>query len=119
MTAATDTTTEPATECAGMQPKLFSNFIVFIFYSCQTNDKKEKPLCRWSPQRGLNFYIPSFLSTITSRTDADNYDDGNNNNADNVVEKLSHLILISFEISLIYHLFFIISRGEEKKIIFF
>ena len=64
------------------------------------------------------FLIP-FLSTITSRTAADNNGGDNNNHAVNVVEKLSHLILISSEISLIYHLFFIISRGEEKKTIIF
>ena len=59
------------------------------------------------------FLIP-FLSTITSRTAADNNGGDNNNHAVNVVEKLSHLILISFEISLIYHLFPLF-QGEKRK----
>ena len=59
------------------------------------------------------FLIP-FLSTITSRTAADNNGGDNNNHAVNVVEKLSHLILISFEISLTYHLFSLF-QGEKRK----
>ena len=113
-----DTTKEPDTRSAGISLKLFSNFIVFIFFLLNY-DKQKTSLQLITAERLEFLFLIPFLSTITSRTAADNNGGDNNNHAVNVVEKLSHLILISFEISLIYHIFFIISRGEERKIIIF
>ena len=60
------------------------------------------------------FLIPFLSTTTTSRTAADNNGGDNNNHAVNVVEKLSHLILISFDIPLIYH-FFSLFQGKKRK----
>ena len=76
-------------------------------------NKKTSPQLITAERLEFLFLIP-FLSTITSRTAANNNGGDNNNHAVNVVEKLSHLILISFEISLMYHLFSLF-QGEKRK----
>ena len=108
-----DTTKEPDTRSAGISLKLFSNFIVFIFFLLNY-DKQKTSLQLITAERLEFLFLIPFLSTITSRTAADNNGGDNNNHAVNVVEKLSHLILISFEISLIYHLFPLF-QGEKRK----
>ena len=80
-------------------------------------NKKTSPQLITAERLEFLFLIP-FLSTITSRIAADNNGGDNNNHAVNVVEKLSHLILISFDIPLIYHLFSLF-QGEKRKIIIF
>ena len=105
-------------ECRDRAETVFKLHRIHFFFLLNY-DKQKTSLQLITAERLEFLFLIPFLSTITSRTAADNNGGDNNNHAVNVVEKLSHLILISFEISLIYHIFFIISRGEEKKIIIF
>ena len=88
-----DTTKEPDTRSAGISLKLFSNFIVFIFFLLNY-DKQKTSLQLITAERLEFLFLIPFLSTITSRTAADNNGGDNNNHAVNVVEKLSHFILV-------------------------
>ena len=99
-------------ECRDIAKTVFKlHRIHFFLFNC---DKQKTSLQLITAERLEFLFLIPFLSTITSRTAADNNGGDNNNHAVNVVEKLSHLILISFEISLIYHLFPLF-QGEKRK----
>ena len=102
MATTMDTTEDPDTESAGTLLKLFSNIVVFIF-----NPVKEKTsLWLITAERSELFDFKLHSTTATSRTAADNHDCSHNNNADNVVEKSIHLVLVSHQNAhLIYHRF--------------
>ncbi|MBR7121422.1 MAG: hypothetical protein IKC94_04190 [Lentisphaeria bacterium] len=68
-----------------------------VFFSVIPNRTIKKPLTGRSPLRGQTILFNFRSTTATSRTAADNYGDGNNNNADNVVEKSIHFFLVSFQ----------------------
>ena len=113
-----DTTKEPDTRSAGISLKLFSNFIVFIFFLLNY-DKQKTSLQLITAERLEFLFLIPFLSTITSRTAANNNDGDNNNHAVNVVEKLFHSFPVSPENGLTVPSFFILSRAEKNKIHFF
>ena len=81
-------------ECRDVAKTVFKlhriHFLFLLNY-----DKKEKTSLQLITAERFEFlFLIPFLSTITSRTAADNYDCSNNNHADNAVEKLFHFILI-------------------------
>ena len=95
MAAAMDTTIEPDTESAGTLQMFLLKVVVFIFFDPVKNCAiKRKTSLRLITTERLEFYF-LFLSTITSRAATNNNDRSHNNNADNVVEKLFHFILVS------------------------
>ena len=98
MTAHTNTTTEPATESAGAKLMLLLKSVVLILFSVllyKSNHKKNSH--RLIPVRVSTVLFKSISTTATSHTAADNYGDGNNNNAGNVVESSLHFFPVSFE----------------------
>ena len=91
-----DTTIEPDTESAGTLQMFLLKVVVFIFFDPVKNCAiKRKTSLRLITTERLEFYF-LFLSTITSRAAINNNDRSHNNNADNVVEKLFHFILVYF-----------------------
>lgn len=122
MTAATDTTTEPATESAGTKLMLLLKSVVFIFLfsiSVIPNQTIKKPLAGCLPVRGQTFLFQFRSTTATSRTAADNYGDGDNNNNADVVENSIHFFLVSISKHfLIYHIFLRCQERKNKKIKF-
>ena len=101
-------------ECRNIAETVFKLHRIHFFFLLNC-DKQKTSLQLITAERLEFLFLIPFLSTITSRTAADNNGGDNNNHAVNVVEKLSHLILISFDISLTYHLFSLFQGGEEKK----
>ena len=57
----------------------------------------------------------SFLSTTTSRAATNNNDCSHDNNAVDVVEKLFHFILVSFQNAFFYTMIFSTVKEENKK----